>query len=334
MTAKVKFDSSKMNNSTNTNMSSSFTIQQDFLFQVYDWSLLSSLTLVFYSTLLNFSREIKAIWSNWNHFSLVLPLYIFTIYPLFVEQVLIFYINIGSFSSVSTCDTLINIRNVMGTLSYISVQGLLVARAYALCQGGRILIAILLLSYFAASSLNLFITTKYSGCETSITHEEIVLSWITNAFTAFSNFLVLSICMWSIWKTWKLRRETGLRCYNGLIYLFLVQTICCIIIIFTEPVESQIADDVDSVNYFYNTVQILVLFQRAFQVIIVADFTLDLRCRNSERIRESDISLPSMQIKSVLQYVHQSITVELSTPEDINIDDEAQAISDHDGNQP
>lgn len=63
----------------------------------------------------------------------------------------------------------------------------------------------------------------------------------------------------------------------------------------------------------------------------MADFTLDLRCRNSKKIQASSISLPSLQIQSVLQHVHQSFTVELATPEDTSADDGS---SDYDGISP
>lgn len=54
--------------------------------------------------------------------------------------------------------------------------------------------------------------------------------------------------------------------------------------------------------------------------ILVADFTIDLRSLNSPEIEARNVSLPPLQFSNVLQRVHQTIMVELSTPENINVE--------------
>lgn len=58
--------------------------------------------------------------------------------------------------------------------------------------------------------------------------------------------------------------------------------------------------------------------------IMVTNFTLDLRQRNCTAIDEFTshrLSLSSLQCQTVLQNVHQSILVEMGTPEDVDAEE-------------
>lgn len=58
---------------------------------------------------------------------------------------------------------------------------------------------------------------------------------------------------------------------------------------------------------------------RSLSSILVADFTLDLRRINSDKIEASITSLPTLQFSNVLQHVHQSLRVELASFEDTHV---------------
>lgn len=61
----------------------------------------------------------------------------------------------------------------------------------------------------------------------------------------------------------------------------------------------------------------------SLSAILVADFTLELRRRNSTTIETANITLSILGLQTVLRNVHQSLLVEMGTPEDIFPDEES-----------
>lgn len=61
-------------------------------------------------------------------------------------------------------------------------------------------------------------------------------------------------------------------------------------------------------------------FLKRLSAILIADFTLELREHNSAKIEETNITLPTLHFRSIVQHVHQSFLVEVGTPEDTEFD--------------
>lgn len=71
------------------------------------------------------------------------------------------------------------------------------------------------------------------------------------------------------------------------------------------------------VNQFkdYAAISIMGTIQQSLSAILLADFTMDLRQRNSAAIRAANITLPTIQIQNVANYIHRSILVEMGNNE-------------------
>lgn len=53
----------------------------------------------------------------------------------------------------------------------------------------------------------------------------------------------------------------------------------------------------------------------SLSAILLADFTLELRQKNSTAIQAINNTLPTIHFQSVMDHIHQSILVEMGTPE-------------------
>lgn len=271
--------------------------------------------LLVYTAILNLGQEIEYMWLG--KFSLPALLYFFARYASLIQLGLDLGYNLTfSSDSQTTCEVILDLESFCYTLSYIGTQGLLVARAYSLCRGNKILAGMLGAAFFAG--LGLFLTylilLKPCGAEDFImTVQSLVLTFAQSIINVFTDLLVSVICVWQVWGTWKLRREVGIRTPNDLVSIILKQSIIrlCFVIILSAAatIFSLIARD-------DNASTILVDIQNGLSVILVCDFTLDLRRRNVAVVEANGMTLPTLHFQSILQHVHQSLLVEMGTPED------------------
>lgn len=281
---------------------------------------ISGLGVVVYAALSKLPNEVEHIWMK--PFNLPALLYIFARYAtLFLEgfTVLLDFEALGG-----ACNALANAINSVGVFSSIGVQGLLIARAYSLCQGNKFLSAALVVDFLLGLSLYLYDIITLPGCSTrsepTIPAKDALILFVTNIVDLVGDVLILAICVWKIWGTWKLGREAGI---HTIVSIILKQSLLrfCFVVVFgiTRAVilailgssESLIADS-------------FTRLQNVLSSVLVADFTLDLRRFNAARIDASNISLPTLRFTNALQHTHQSILKEMATPEDRSAEDEGE----------
>lgn len=222
----------------------------------------------------------------------------------------------------------------MGVFSSIGVQGLLIARAYSLCQGNKVFSAALVVDFLLGLSLYLYDIITLPGCSTrsepTIPAKDALILFVTNIVDLVGDVLILAICVWKIWGTWKLGREAGIHTSRSIVSIILKQSLLrfCFVVVFgiTRAVilailgssESLIADS-------------FTRLQNVLSSVLVADFTLDLRRFNAARIDASNISLPTLRFTNALQHTHQSILMEMATPEERSTEDEGEGDAPDDG---
>lgn len=149
----------------------------------------------------------------------------------------------------------------------------------------------------------------------------VILTLIRNIFIIVTDILAFVICMWRVWGIWKLKRETGIHETHSLVSVLIKQSIlrCCFVVVvnITKTLATFIKSSASSFGIISEG---FTLYQNALSSILVTDFILDLRSLNSAKIETSNASLPSLYLSNVLQHVHQSIIVELSTPENVDVE--------------
>lgn len=290
------------------------SIDNAFIGYTLTWIIISTLVLLFYDLLLQFSREVEYIW--FKPFSPPGILYIFARYGFLIARGFRFslnYVTIGR-----SCNMLVITSLTFDTVAFIGVQGLLVARAYSICRGSKILTIALFLGLLACISTRLYATIAFSECLVMVTATTKLIELIADVCVVYTDIIVFGIILWKVWGTWKLKREAGIHNYHSLVSVLLSQSFSrfCFVILFTVTVVV-VASSVPSDNKpnIFLLVQGLQSFQNALSCILVANFTLDLRQLNAAKIEASNLSLPTLHFSNVLQHVHQSIVVELAEPE-------------------
>lgn len=289
-------------------------IQENYASYVYSLTLISSMMLLFYAILLKLSQEIEHMWRK----PLGLPsiLYIFGKYGTLVQQGLSIWL---AFTPLGrTCNMVSNAANAMSTLSYIGVQGLLIARAYSICQGAKIPSMTLALGFLSNLCLILYINIVYPGCIVNgYTAENIRIAFASCIIGIFIDIIITGICMWKVWGTWKLKREAGIQGSGSLVSVLLRQIISrfCFVIFITVTTSVVTIFETSSHPLIEGS---MAYFQNAISALLVTDLTLDLRRQNSAGIEASAITIPALQFSNVLHRVHQSFIAELATPEEQN----------------
>lgn len=285
---------------------------------VYTLIIFSATTLSFYATLTNLSQEIEHIWCN--PFSLPTVLYIFARYGTLAYQGLQIPINFTPLGR--TCNILANVENTIFILSYIGIQGLLVLRAYSMCQRNVILLLALAFGFFSCLGLILYVTIAFPGCVSNSNNPTTLppklgrANLAGNIIIVSTDLLISGICVWKVWGVWRLGRKYKNENQRGssVVSVFLIQSIstCCFVAVITI------------VDIFIGWLQgpsspllaqCFSITENALSAVLVADFTLDLRRNNSARIDASQISLTSFQFSNVLRRVpHQPFPVGVAIP--------------------
>lgn len=209
---------------------------------------ISAFAIAAYAALDKFPHEVQYIW--FKRFSLPTLFYIFARYAtLFMgglTVILDFESRLGR-----TCNVLANTRDYVGLFSLIGVQGLLVARAYSLCQGHKVLRVVLVFDFIFGSSLYLYDIITLPGCSTrseslryslannpglnfSIPAKNALILFVTNIVDLLGDVLILAICIWKVWGTWKLGHEAGIYTRHSIVSIILTQSLrCCFAVVWS-----------------------------------------------------------------------------------------------------
>lgn len=318
-------------NNTNNNLPQAIIdsfIEETYERIVYTRLLIGSSTLLVSATLSKLSQEIEYIWSK--PLSLPTFLYIMSRYAPLIYEGLYFTLNIIS-PSYRTCNMLANAANCMACLSFIGVQGLLVARGYSICKGSKKLTVVLVFDFLLSFVLNLHQIIADPGCV--ISSPEVYLLLVTNISIVTTDFVVFGICIKNVWGTWKLTKEEGIESSCSLISVLFKQSVtrCCFVTVIS--IANAVVSMIPAVNSSFTVLaaaKCLLLFQNSLSAILVADFTLNLRRVNSAKIEASQVTLPTIHFSNVLQHFNQSLLVELATPESTSADNMEESDEDYD----
>lgn len=192
---------------------------------------------------------------------------------------------------------------------YVAVQGLLVSRAYSLCQGNKIIAGTLVLFFLAGLIFNIYLALRNPGCASNSSNNA-PETLAANICVCLTDLLAFCVCMWKVWGTWKLKRETGIQGYNDLVSILIRQTVSRFGFVITFTITTTIITE--STPFLTSSPSYLLLnFQHGFSSMLLAGFALDLRQRNSAAIQAANITLPTIEVTSVMSYIHETILVEM-----------------------
>lgn len=252
--------------------------------------------------MLKFPQEMECIWSK--PISVPSFLYISTKYGiLFLEGVLLIVV-----LRIMTRFCLIPymIALVFFLFFMIGLQGLLIARVYAVGTRSRLLIGCLIVGCSVPMITSII---DYSTVAGSLGSR--ALSVITDVSFIFTDGIAFWISTGDIWATWKLKREAGLLNSNDITSVLLRQSVMRCIAVLLLAVAGLVSNQIFEPMVTHS----IELWLLSLAAIIVSDFFLDLRQCNSAAIGTSAIAtLPTIQFQNISQRVHESIIAELRTP--------------------
>lgn len=179
------------NNSFNNVTGISDIIQTTYTVYVLTLVNCATLALLVYTTVLSISQEIVHIWLSPKRFSIPILLYVFSRYATLVDRVATFWLNFVPIGSL--CNVLFYIEDVVTILGYVGVQGLLIVRAYSLCQGNKVVTGILALIFFGGLGTFIYDVVVLSrGC--SVTSPFLpLLTSIENICVILTDLIVFSV---------------------------------------------------------------------------------------------------------------------------------------------
>lgn len=227
-----------------------------------------------------------------------------------------FEVGLGFSPPGRTCNVLANVGNAMSIFTFIGVQGILIARAYTLCNASRTITGLLALGFLSGLVTNLTGVIKFNGCITNnYGGGKALLSLLASISIIVTDALIFGVCLWEVWGTWRLKRQTGIRGNSDIVSLLLRQIVSRFCFVLTITLAAAI------LNQVFETVpvlDILLSFQDSLSAILISNFTLDLRRRNSPLMPmgASNVSL-SLQYRDALQHIHQSVLIEMGDHENI-----------------
>lgn len=297
-----------MNNNTDANATSTSIAVTPELIQIIYFNYVltvinyANLALLIYNLVLAIPQEVVYMWLSPKPFSIPNLLYIFTRYGSVVSQGVISWSEFLPLGSL--CNERAYAQDIVVSLVYIGVQGLLIIRAYSLCRGNKVVVGVLALLFWGGFTLSIYDIAKTPGCSHS---PPSLMTLAANICTLLTDLIVFCVCLWKIWDIWTLKREIGIRSGTDLASVLFNQLVSrfCFVIIFS--VALLILDQFR----ISTAINIMLSIQHSLSAILIADFTLDLRQKNSAAIQAANITLPTIQIQSVANYIHQSILVEM-----------------------
>lgn len=285
-------------------------IQEAYVSYVYNIITIGVIALLIYTTLLQISQEVESIWTR--RFSIPSLLYVLARYPVIITQSIYFVINLLPESTPErTCNILYNVSSAFSILTFLGVQGLLVARAYALCRGGKIVTTLLAFAFFAGVLFLLLEVILFDTCTFNlfVPTSERVIDLLGNIFGILIDVLSFCLCLYKVWGTWKSKRDANLHGGNNLASILFKQIISrfcfTVIISVTYAIIGQfLADPIITAS--------LSSIQAGISVILISDFTLALREDNSSMIDANNATLVTIRTaQDILQQMHQTFIVEL-----------------------
>lgn len=252
-------------------------IQDNYLNDVYIMVLLSNLTLFLYTSCLNFSREIDYIWKK--PFRLPTLFYLLTRYA----SIICFGMTLAEIlftpnTPKRTCDVVVDTIDVLTILCYVGIQGLLITRAHALCRVCSLPMWLkitysctIALFFFLGLTIDSYAVIHYGGCPDYTSSEipggETLIILLGDTCVFVTDFLVFAMGLYYFWDMWKLRVQKG----NNLALIIFKETISrflfSIVIIFLLKILSQ----------FLESSPIFTTFQNGLAVLLLTEFTLDVR---------------------------------------------------------
>lgn len=279
-------------------MTASTIVQEYSKGYIYSLILISNITILLYTSLLSMSREKNYIWRKPFKFTNVL--YMFTRYTTIMTLVSYFGLEIYPSSlPAEACDVVFNITHTLTVLTYIGIQGLLVARAYALCQACNldrryniIISSTLVLSFLGGLFFQFFVAIRYGGCSYTNIDDESLFILLANGFILLTDVLVFFTCLYYFWNGW---RSLRIQRDNVLAFLLLRATILrfCFALIIILTLE------IIAIVVIHNPLDIAA-FQNSLSAVLIAEFTLDIReCENDSADGHVDnIVLPTIVVTS------------------------------------
>lgn len=275
--------------------------------------LLSATALPLYSILLQLPEEIKYIWHT--KFTLPVILYIISRYFTLATEGISFFLNTAFKSPSRACGALTNLGSCTYVLHYTGTQGLLIARAYALCEGNTLIVVALAFGFFLGLFFPILKFILFRGCIVTRSVRQIQLTLIGNLCGLLTDFLVFGVCVNRVWSTWKLKRRAGIQGQNDLVSILLKQIVTRFCFAIVMKIGFTIGD-----QFTHNPTLAVGLSSmvQSLSSILVTSFILNLRQYNSKVIEANSVSLSVslsiihfVSVHNVLRHVNRSLIIEM-----------------------
>ncbi|GJJ10572.1 hypothetical protein Clacol_004799 [Clathrus columnatus] len=191
----------------------------------------------------------------------------------------------------------------MGTLAYVGIQGLLVARAYSLSQSFRgkwFVIGLSALSYLSGVVLSIYESAAFPG-----------FNLAQGCLSIATDSTVFAITTYQLWGTFTLQQDLKQDTSTSITALLFKQGVFryCFVLLFT------LTNTVLSSGVITTELSIAFTFlQEALSAILLCGFSLHLRRRNKPKIEEVNVQTLSWSfhgVQTAFRQVHDTITAEL-----------------------
>lgn len=284
--------------------------------QAFTYVTIASITVFTYDILLTLSREVEHIWKPRPFFRLGTILYQATRYPLLLFIIMNFYMDSAEFTSATTCTSLVRFINVLEFLPLIGVNGLLIARSYAISSQNILSLVLLLPLAFVSIGFKVLTTVLQTCLLTLDTQERIILgNTIQTAITVAFDTIVFLITLRFMLST--VRKQSSLPdpfAKNSILFLFVYQGAMRYGFVLTVTVTDAA---------IFKTLRvglqgILGPVQNVLSVLIICRFQLDLRERYAKR---DDCTLNERTLgtfKAAIGRVHEAVITEFGDTEFID----------------
>lgn len=253
----------------------------------------SSTVILVYPSLLHLNDEVENMWKR----KITLPtvLYVLSKYPVLALQVFELVQLFLQTESLRTCNILGTLFSVLSILPFIGVQGLIAARTYSLYNGSKPAMAVVLgILFFSGLAPNIYRSTVPS-CASQFPRGFFISTILQSVAVVLQDFLAFVVVIYHAWSVRKLKRGVGLQGNTDLATSLLQQGFFRFCFIFVMALTSTLLANLSSSSVASG----FGAFQNVLSTILICEFTLELRQRNS---KDHQVQTPNLNMSPNLTF--------------------------------
>lgn len=285
---------------TSTATIASDLIQEAHLDYVVSLVSMSMFALLVYTVVLSMPRGVTYVWLSPKPLSVPNLLYACTKYGILISQGTFFWLSLVRVGR-SPCNDLNRVTSAAFIVGYTGIQGMLILRAYALCQGNKVIVGPLALLFIGGFILNTYHIIMSNTCQSNNLSNQDAQSLlevaVANICVIMTDFIVFCVCFWKVWGIWKMKRQTGIQNNNDLVSIILKQSVSRVCLVILLSVTVVVLELIPNTKVI--AIDILGNLQHSFSAILLTEFTLDLRQRNSPGIQSTNETISALGFRDM-----------------------------------